>query len=119
MNFCAAGKSRLSGAGLSSHGHCKAAHWEVARSCFLLLRLCVLLLCLQPPTNCTRLLWSQIKRLVFLSLILLACFCLLLLVVHRQYPCNVLAHNLDLCELGGGTACLLCHSELGKLCFHL
>merc|ERR1719476_65634 len=86
-----------------SHSDRKTTHWEVAHPGFLLLGLCILLLCLQSAPDCTRLLGPQVKGLVLFALVLFSRLSLLLLVIDGQDPSNVLPDNLDLCKLGRGT----------------
>merc|ERR1719436_1143381 len=82
-----------------SHRNGEAAHGEVAVLRLLAGRLGELLLGLQGAADRTRLLRTKVERHVLLALVLFSGLLLLLLVVHREDPCDGLPDNLDLGQL--------------------
>lgn len=84
--------SGLTGFNHHSHADCKATHGEVAFPALGSSSFGILLFCLQSLTNLLGLLGAQVQWNILLTLVLLAGFSLLLLVVHGQNSRNGLPH---------------------------
>lgn len=76
----------------ASHADCKATHGEVAFPALGSSSFGILLFCLQSLTNLLGLLGAQVQWNILLTLVLLAGFSLLLLVIDGQNSCNGLPH---------------------------